>query len=147
MKSQKAQAIKIKAIRLTNASVETSLKEGQLPTADQLHLSVDIKVESTQVELDQYAVKLVVGGRVDHKDTTKNDRLLIVEVEYSCILETAVVDNVLAGVLYIKIPEIIFPYCRETIDSLALKAGFASFNIAPFDFERRYKESHQEPAE
>lgn len=43
-------------------------------------------------------------------------------------------------------PNILFPYARETIDSLVVKGGFPAIMLAPVNFEALYQQAQQRAA-
>jgi len=128
--------IKIKGIRLTDLSVETASTTAQ-NTHSNLNLGIDLNIETEKIQDNEHKVKLIATAKVIDKQSDKT--LLLIEVEYSLWLEIEIDKQFLNQVLYIKMPEVLFPYVRETLDSMALKAGFASLNLVPFNFENHYR--------
>jgi len=47
----------------------------------------------------------------------------------------------LRHILGVTCPTTLFPYVRESIDSLVVKGGFPPLNIAPVNFEAVYAEA------
>ena len=41
-------------------------------------------------------------------------------------------------------PNLLFPYIREAIDSLAIKGGFPAINLQPINFEGLYRQAAQQ---
>ena len=58
-------------------------------------------------------------------------------------LEEAQLEQILATVC----PNIMFPYARETIDSLVVKGSFPPLMLAPVNFEALYTQSKQQEAQ
>jgi preprotein translocase subunit SecB len=52
----------------------------------------------------------------------------------------------LQQVLGIACPSTLFPYARETLDSLAVKGGFPPLQLAPVNFEALYAQAMQKRA-
>ncbi len=48
--------------------------------------------------------------------------------------------------LQIEAPSLIYPYLRETIDSVAIRGGFPPVSLQVYDFEARYKEIEEKLA-
>ena len=44
-------------------------------------------------------------------------------------------------------PSLLFPYLRETIDSLAVKGGFPPISLQPINFEALYRQAAQQAAQ
>ena len=125
----------------------------EIPNAPQVFLEreapqVDIQLHhnSSNVESDVYQTLLTVTVTAKVEDRT----LFLVEATQAGIF---VVRNIpaqdLDPVLGIACPNILFPYVREVISDLVVRAGFPPVVLAPVNFEAIYAQqrSQQQPAE
>ena len=114
----------------------------EIPNAPQAFLEreapqVDIQLHhnSNQVESDVYQTVLTVTVTAKIADRT----LFLVEAAQAGIF---VVRNIpqqdLEPVLGIACPNILFPYVREVISDLVVRAGFPPVVLAPVNFEAIY---------
>lgn len=51
--------------------------------------------------------------------------------------------DLLDRTLYVACPSIVFPYTRELVDSLMIKASFPPLMLAPIDFESLYRQNQE----
>ena len=125
----------------------------EIPNAPQVFLEreapqVDIQLHhnSNNVESDVYQTVLTVTVTAKVADRT----LFLVEASQAGIF---VVRNLppqdLEPVLGIACPNILFPYVREVISDLVVRAGFPPVVLAPVNFEAIYAQqrTQQQPAE
>ena len=125
----------------------------EIPNAPQVFLEreapqVDIQLHhnSNSVENDVYQTVLTVTVTAKVADRT----LFLVEAAQAGIF---VVRNIpqqdLEPVLGIACPNILFPYVREVISDLVVRAGFPPVVLAPVNFEAIYAQQRgaQQPAE
>ena len=76
----------------------------------------------------------------------ENDKVaFVVEVQYAGIfvIEGAV-EAQLQQILGIACPNTLFPYVRETMDSLVVRGGFPALQIAPVNFEAVFSQAVQQ---
>ncbi len=66
----------------------------------------------------------------------------VVEVQQAGIFQVnGVADEGLRQVLGIGAPTTLFPYLRETLDSLVVKGGFPALHLAPVNFDALYAQA------
>jgi preprotein translocase subunit SecB len=115
----------------------------EIPNAPQVFLerdppTVDIQLHhnSTGVEEGVYETVLTVTVTAKAKDKT----MFLVEAAQAGIF---VVRNVPAGeleaVLGIACPNILFPYVREIVSDISVRAGFPPVILSPVNFEAIYQ--------
>jgi preprotein translocase subunit SecB len=121
----------------------------EIPNAPQVFLdreppTVDIQLHhnSTGVEEGVYETVLTVTVTAKAKDKT----LFLVEAAQAGIF---VVRNVpaaeLEAVLGIACPNILFPYVREVVSDISVRAGFPPVILSPVNFEAIYQ-AQRDPA-
>jgi preprotein translocase subunit SecB len=121
----------VKDLSLEIPNAPQSFLERETPTVDiQLHHN------STGVEEGVYQTVLTVTVTAKVKDKT----LFLVEAAQAGIF---VVRNVpaqeLEAVLAIACPNILFPYAREVISDVVMRAGFPPVVLSPVNFEAIYQ--------
>ena len=119
----------------------------EIPNAPQIFLEreapqVDIQLHhnSTGVEDGVYQTTLTVTVTAKIKDKT----MFLVEAAQAGIF---VVRNVpgpeLEAVLAIACPNILFPYVREVISDIVVRAGFPPVVLSPVNFEAIYQQQRE----
>jgi preprotein translocase subunit SecB len=116
----------------------------EIPNAPQVFLereapSVDIQLHhnSTGVEDGVYETVLTVTVTAKVKDKT----LFLVEAAQAGIFVARNIPAAeLEAVLAIACPNILFPYVRETISDIVVRAGFPPVILSPVNFEAIYQQ-------
>lgn len=113
-------------------------------------LNFDLAMNTNKIEDSVYEVnvkvtldvKLPKQGGVAANDDVKDEDLevvFLVELEQSGIFFVkGLSEDELDVVLSIRAPEILFPYAREAISSLASRGGFPQIVLPPVNFEGMY---------
>jgi preprotein translocase subunit SecB len=74
------------------------------------------------------------------KDGESGDNYYLIEIEQAGTFRVVdVPEEELRRVLSTVAPSALFPYARETIDSLVTKANFPPLRLAPINFESLYQ--------
>jgi len=107
-------------------------------------ITFDIKSRNKKLQDDLHEVILVLTVQAKQDEQVA----FLVEVQqggvFSCNgLEDAQLEHILATVC----PNIMFPYARETIDSLVVKGSFPPLMLAPVNFDALYAQSKQQEAQ
>jgi preprotein translocase subunit SecB len=100
---------------------------------------LDINTRSNRLDDDRFEVVLsatlkatIEGGRT----------AFIVEVQHAAVFQVVgVADNARQRVLGTVCPATLFPYVRETVDSLVVKGGFPAVHLAPVNFDALFAEA------
>lgn len=103
-------------------------------------ISVDLGTYSTAVGTDVFesTIKITVTAKL--RDKT----MFLVECEQAGLFRIAgLPQDQLSMALGIGCPNIIFPYARETISDVVLRAGFPPLQLAPFNFEGEFLRQQQ----
>jgi preprotein translocase subunit SecB len=96
-----------------------------------LNSSID-KVDDTSYEITlEINVKTEIPEQVIYIVEIKQSGIFIIE---------GASDEIKQGFLNVRCPEILFPYARENISSLILRAGFPPLFISPVDFNALYQQ-------
>ncbi|MCB1672360.1 MAG: protein-export chaperone SecB [Pseudomonadales bacterium] len=107
-------------------------------------ITFDIKSRNTRLQDGAYEVILVLTVQAKQDDKVA----FLVEVQQGGIFTCkGLADEQLEQVLATVCPNIMFPYARETIDSLVVKGSFPPLMLAPVNFEALYAQGKQQEAE
>lgn len=106
-------------------------------------ISFNLNSKSAKVGEGVYEVVLVVNVEAKLEDNAA----FLVEVHQAGIFSaTGLNENDLEHVLASVCPNILFPYARETVDTLVVKGSFPPVNLAPVNFDALYAQSKQRQA-
>ena len=77
--------------------------------------------------------------------TLDEQTALLIEVQQAGLfLAKGIEGESLRQALGIMAPNLLFPYIREAIDSLAIKGGFPAISLQPINFEALYRQAAQQ---
>lgn len=102
--------------------------------------SVNLDINTKQVALQDglHEVVLTVTAKVKEKDSEAV--YFLIEIQQAGLFRTAnIPDAELRRVLATVAPSTLFPYAREAVDSMAIKAGFPPLRLAPINFDALLK--------
>lgn len=107
--------------------------------------SINLTLGNSSTELDEengiYEVSLTLTVTAEIGEKTA----YMVEIEQAGIFTVVGFDEAqLAYVIGALIPNILFPYARETISSLSQKSGFPPILLQPIDFNTVYQQHLQQ---
>ncbi|TGD72619.1 protein-export chaperone SecB [Mangrovimicrobium sediminis] len=106
-------------------------------------VNLDLNTQSDQLDEGNYEVVLTITITAKVEEETA----FLVEVKQAGIfLITGFEGENLRRVLGTAAPNVLFPYARETIDSLCVKGGFPPMMLAPVNFDALYVRAMQEAA-
>jgi len=75
--------------------------------------------------------------------TLETNTAFLLEVQQAGVIDVADLEgDRLRRVLAIKMPKLIFPYLRETVDNVAVKGGFPPICLRPPDFDALYESAN-----
>ncbi len=102
--------------------------------------AVELASKSVKLEQDRYEIVIKVTVTAQKGDKT----YYLVECAQAGIFRiTGVPEEQISLALGIGCPNIIFPYARETISDVILRAGFPPLQLAPFNFEAEFLRQQQ----
>ena len=112
---------------------------------DQPQVDIQLHHNSTGVEDGVYQTTLTVTVTAKVKDKT----MFLVEVGQAGVFVCRNIPAAeLEAVLAIACPNILFPYVRETVSDVIVRAGFPPVLLAPVNFEAIYQAQRQpQPAQ
>jgi preprotein translocase subunit SecB len=134
----------VQRIYLKDASLEAPDSPDAFRRAYTPQVSFSINSRSKKLDGNMYEVVLRLTADVKQDNKTS----FLVEVQQAGIFEVAGVEGErLEQVLSITCPTVLFPYGREAIDSLVIKASFPPLMLAPINFEAVYLSAKKKQAE
>jgi len=105
----------------------------------QPQIQLDINTRTTGLGDDRFEVVLTVTA---HAKSAEGQSLMIVEVQQAGVFRIrGLADERLRRILATHCPGILFPYIRETVDSLVVKGGFPPLMLAPVNFDAMFEEA------
>jgi len=105
----------------------------------QPNVQLDIGSKTTPLGEDRFEVVLTVTASVRTPDAVTD---AIVEVQQAGIFKVkGIADDQRARMLATFCPNILFPYIRETVDSLMNKGGLPPLLLAPVNFDSLFDEA------
>jgi preprotein translocase subunit SecB len=122
----------------------------EVPNAPQVFLereapTVDIQLHhnSNNVEEGVYETVLTVTVTAKAGDKTM---FLVEAAQAGIFVARNIPAQEMDQVLGIACPNILFPYVREVISDVVVRAGFPPVILSPVNFEAIYQSQHQQPA-
>ena len=104
-----------------------------------LSLEVDVVNEALSDTLYEVILKLSVTVKTD------DDTAFLIEIQQAGVFVINGFDeDTVEHILGSMCPNILFPYARETIDSLAVKATFPAPMLAPINFDALLEQQKQQ---
>ena len=136
----------IQKIYTRNISLECPNSPGIFTVEFKPQLEVDLNVTSEVLEPEMGLFHVVVRGTV----TTKVDDhvAFLVEVDQAGIFVIqGYAEQETHYILGVHCPNILFPYLREAVSELVVRAGFPQLLLEPVNFEVMYTEQMQQQAQ
>ncbi len=110
---------------------------------------IDLQLNTQAATIEDGVYEVTVTVTVTAKLPEKNQVMFLVEAKQAGIfqlrnLPTAEMETVLG----IACPNILYPYLREVVSDLVVRAGFAPVILSPINFEALYtQQKHQQAPE
>ena len=131
--------VRLERLYLKDASFESPRAPQVFAEAWEPEMQLDINTRSTGVAEDVFEVVLMVTLRAKLE---KAKTAFIIEVQQAGIFRIEGVEpEVRQRVLGTICPNTLFPYVRETVDSMAVRGGFPAIQLAPVNFEALFAEA------
>ncbi len=134
----------VQRIYLKDASLEAPDSPDSFRRAYNPQVNFSINSRSKKLDGNMYEVVLRLTADVKQDNKT----VFLVEVQQAGIFEVAGLEgDRLEQVLTITCPTVLFPYGREAVDALVVKASFPALMLAPINFEGVYLQAKKKQAE
>jgi preprotein translocase subunit SecB len=107
---------------------------------------VGIEISNSASKLDEGVYEVVLTITVTSKLADKT--VFLIEVAQAGIFQVQnVPEDNLEIIFSITCPNILFPYAREVVSDLSVRAGFPSVVLSPINFEALYAQQKQQQAQ
>ncbi len=107
----------------------------------QVHIDLNTKAEKIGDDVFEAVLTITVTAKVGE------DTAFLIEVQQAgAFFVKGLEGEQLRRVLMIMCPNILFPYAREAIDSLATRGSFPPLLMQPVNFEALYAQAQQQQA-
>jgi len=134
----------IQRIYLKDASFETPQGAKTFTQKWEPKVQLDVNTRTEKLEDNHYEAVLRVTLTASQDDAAT----LLIEVEQAGVFFcSGFNDEQLRQVLSTRAPEILFPYLRETVDSLAVRGSFPAFMLAPINFDALFQQALEQAQE
>ena len=134
--------LRIEKVYLKDASFESPKSPEVFTRQWQPNLAVDINTRAKSLPDDRHEVVLAITVRAQVEEDYPG---FLVEVQQAGIfyIKNAAPAQ-LSQIVGIACPTTLFPYARESVDSLVVKGGFPPIQLAQVNFEALYVKALQE---
>jgi preprotein translocase subunit SecB len=122
----------IQKIYLKDISFETPSGLEAFTKAWKPNVQQDLNIQVNPIEQDLHEVVLLltITARIENKV------VFLVEVKQAGLFAISGIEGIqLSHAINTLCPQILFPYARETIDSLLTRGGFPPLMLAPINFD------------
>ncbi len=135
------QTFALQRIYLKDASLESPASPMVFTKAWKPKFKVDLNTRSNVVSEKSHEVVLTVTLTAEIDD----EKVLLIEVQQAGLFAIDGIEgDTLKQVLAIACPNLLFPYAREAVDSMALKAGVPAVGLQPVNFEALFREAQKQ---
>lgn len=123
----------------------------EIPNAPQIFTErevpqIGIEISNSASKLDEGVYEVVLTITVTSKLADKT--VFLIEVAQAGIFQVQnVPEDNLEIIFSITCPNILFPYAREVVSDLSVRAGFPSVVLSPINFEALYAQQKQQQAQ
>ncbi len=122
----------------------------EIPNAPQIFLEreapqIEVQLHSAAVAISDGVFEVTVTSTVTAKVVDKV--MFLIEAKQAGIFTIRNVPEAEKGpVLGVMCPNILFPYLRETISDVSVRAGFAPVLLSPINFDALYQQQQAQAA-
>ncbi|MBB3048417.1 preprotein translocase subunit SecB [Litorivivens lipolytica] len=135
------QTFALQRIYLKDCSLESPASPMIFTKAWKPKFKVDLNTRSQHIAEKSHEVILTVTLTAELDD----EKVLLIEVQQAGLFAIEGIEgDTLKQVLGIACPNLLFPYAREAVDSLALKGGFPAVGLQPVNFEALFREAQKQ---
>lgn len=126
----------LKDISFENPHAPATLKPGQEKPLMELDIGLEAhKIEEEGLE-NPHEVVITLKAEAKRQDKT----VFIVEAIYGCVvsIQEGVLPEKIHPMLFIEIPQIIFPFARQAVANVTQQGGYPPLMLSPVDFRGMY---------
>ena len=130
--------LRIDRIYLRDLSFESPLAPGGFASEWKPQFTIELNTRANGLDDGRFEVILMLNLEAKSGERT----IFIVELQQAGIFHIeAADDEERRGALGVACPDALFPYARETLDTLLVKGSFPPFMLAPVNFDTLYAEA------
>jgi preprotein translocase subunit SecB len=105
---------------------------------------IDLQLNTTATPIETGVYEVVVTVTVTAKLTEKDKVLFLVEAKQAGIFQVRNIPEAeTEPILAVVCPNILYPYLREVVSDVVVRAGFAPVILNPINFEALYHQQKQ----
>ena len=105
---------------------------------------IDLQLNTTATPIEKGVYEVVVTVTVTAKLTEKDKVLFLVEAKQAGIFQVRNIPEAeTEPILAVVCPNILYPYLREVVSDVVVRAGFAPVILNPINFEALYHQQKQ----
>ena len=109
---------------------------------------IDLQLHTAATPVEEGVFEVTVTVTVTAKLQEKDKVLFLVEAKQAGIFQVRNIPQTeMEQVLAIMCPNILYPYLREVVSDVVVRAGFAPVLLSPINFEVLYHQQKQQAAE
>lgn len=122
----------------------------EVPNAPQIFLDrdapqIDVQLHSEAAAVEDGVFDVTVTATVTAKVSEKDKVVFLIEAKQSGIFQVRNLPATeIETVLAVVCPNILYPYLREVVSDMAVRAGFAPVVLNPINFEAIYLQQKQQ---
>jgi preprotein translocase subunit SecB len=136
--------VRLEKMYLKDASFESPASPLVFRDEWQPEIDVSVNTRSERIEAGTFEIVVTVTVTAKQKEKTA----FIAEVQYAGIFSmSGLPDQIIHRAIGTFCPTTIFPYVRETVDSLVTRGGFPPLHLVPINFDAAYEEAVRNAAE
>jgi len=138
--SEEQKKFELISVYAKDISLEAPKVSDLFGSAAQPNLNVSFNVESKTIRENIYEVALTLTVKATHEE----DTIFIIEIVQAGHFDIrGFTEKQMPEMLNVHSPGNLFPYAREAIDSLALRAGVRAITLQPINFMAVYQQQLQ----
>lgn len=109
---------------------------------------IDLQLHTSAEQVEEGVFGVTVTVTVTAKLPTKDKVLFLIEAKQAGIFQVRNIPaEEMETVLAVVCPNILYPYLREVVSDVAIRAGFAPVLLNPINFEAIYLQQKQQQAQ
>ncbi len=108
---------------------------------------IDLQLHSQATPIEDGVFDVTVTVTVTATLAEKDKVMFLIEVKQAGIFQVRnLSQEEMEPILAMACPNILYPYARELVSDMSVRAGFAPVHLNPIDFEALYQQQRQQQA-
>lgn len=106
---------------------------------------IDLQMNTAAVPVEEGVYEVAITATVTAKLVEKDKVLFLVEAKQAGIFQLRnIPQGEIEAVLAVACPNILYPYLREVVSDVVVRAGFAPVILSPINFDALYQQQKQQ---